>query len=49
MFTDNFSSAEELIDTLFLLEKHLELMGEKNQVQKASGESETLQESGCLK
>lgn len=29
MFIDNFSNAVELIDTCFLLEKHLKLMGKK--------------------
>ena len=48
MFTDNFSSAEELIDTLFPLKKYLKLMGGGNQAQKANGVFETLQESGCL-
>ena len=35
MFIDNFSSAEELIDTRFLLEKHVKLMGKKNSTTKS--------------
>lgn len=35
MFIDNFSSAEELIDTSFLLEKHLKLMEKKNSTTKS--------------
>lgn len=37
MFTDNFSSAEELIDTLFPLEKYLKLMGVKIKHKKQMG------------
>lgn len=52
MFTDNFSSAEELIDTLFPLRKASQThggCGEKKSSKKANGKFETLQENGCLK
>lgn len=42
MFIDNFSSAEELIDTRFLLEKHLKLMEKRIELQKANMELKTL-------
>lgn len=50
MLTDNFSCAEELIDTLFPLRKTSYTHGKKEiEYKKANGEFETSQESECLK